>query len=801
MDIDTIKDPLVGSKVGNLVLDERIGEGGFGAVYRAHHVHIKRQHAVKILHTHLAGSREVVDRFHREAQLLAEIEHPNVVNITDFGVLAQGGLYLVMEFLKGQPMSDLMERRRPLPMEQILRIFFQLLGVLEEVHRRGIVHRDLKPDNIFLIAGGAPDMIKVLDFGIARVLQGTDGMNQTATGQVMGTPGYISPEQASGRVNLIGPPADLYSAGVMLFQCLTGKLPFESTVPWEVIRSHIMEEPPTLVEARPGTAFPQELEELVADSLAKEPGDRFKSARAFLDRLLKVLSTSEFPVGEVLAPFGGAFGPSSQTRQMPIQSGTQEVSHHDGEEPALPGHTRPLGAQEDGPEKTEAMPAGLPGSPTGPQRTEARAGGLREDPAEGRILAAPRKAYEEDITRRTTESQPVAKTRSEAAMLETLGPGTGEDRGDQTEVDAPPERASGGTIPLPGDKRIPSELSDTSADAFLETIVPGSAGLDTPQPEPLVMEEAEQPDDTLLDPSAAPSTPEPRKPDRPTRTFVREGEERSVPPTEKVERAPESKKRTLIWFMLSFLLVVGGGLGGGAWYVKSRSSRAVPDAGGTAAATIGQPPKGTPVDAGGSSPDAGGDGTAAPPKKPTPARASDRPGKGGGDDDDDDDARQPAAGAPDKGRTGGRAGKSRDPRGSRRSRRTKRALPRTRTRRRKPRRVAVRKTRQPKPAPKPKSGRCPADAGAHRWVRFKGVRAKARSFRYSGALRMVVVGNDACVKLPRGGRKVKLSHRRDALLYHRCIISLPSKVRTVSFRPVGSYDLAPDTPDCSVKKR
>src|SRR5580658_265550 len=220
---------------GRYRIDKIIGEGGMGVVYAAEHLHIRKRVAVKILHPEMSRMPEVVARFEREAMAAAHIDHPNVAAATDFGKLDDGSFFLVLEYVEGRSLRDLIVEGR-LPLVRALHIMEQIAGALGRAGAMGIVHRDLKPENVMLIQrDGTPDFVKVLDFGIAKVpLEGltaadvTRGPAQpvlTQLGMVYGTPEYMAPEQALGQP--VDVRADLYALGIMTYEMLTGVRPFE----------------------------------------------------------------------------------------------------------------------------------------------------------------------------------------------------------------------------------------------------------------------------------------------------------------------------------------------------------------------------------------------------------------------------------------------------------------------------------------------------------------------------------------------------------------------------------------------
>jgi serine/threonine-protein kinase len=268
---------------GKYKLTTLLGKGGMGSVYRGQHVVIGKQVAVKFLHAEFAGSEEVVKRFYREAQAAAAIGHDGIIDVMDVGIAPSGEPYLVMEFLEGESLADLLVRAGPLDVGAATGIFEPALRALHAAHAKGIVHRDLKPENIFIQhrPDGAP-RIKLIDFGISKITVGPGGEKLTQTGSVMGTPAYMSPEQAKGSTEL-DHRSDLYSMGVILYEMLTGKLPFKGENFTEIIISILTEEP---IPPREACAeFPGEAEPVLLRALIKDPAGRYGDALQFAEAL------------------------------------------------------------------------------------------------------------------------------------------------------------------------------------------------------------------------------------------------------------------------------------------------------------------------------------------------------------------------------------------------------------------------------------------------------------------------------------------------------------------------------------
>jgi len=302
---------------GRYRLDALVGRGGMGVVYRAEHVAIRRTVALKLLHASLAGIPELRRRFEREAAAIGRISHPNCVDVSDFGAIADGSLFLVMEYLEGRSLGDLLEDEHHLRPRRALRILRNVLAGLDHAHHAGIVHRDIKPDNVVLVRDGNDTTAKILDFGIAKVIgaaQPEESVKLTQAGVAFGTPIYMSPEQALG--NPVDGRADLYSASVMAFEMLTGRPPFFTDDKLEVMSMHTTREPPAMDEALrdtgyPGARVPRAVEDLIRRGLAKRPDDRFATAAdyiAALDVVLLDLSLEAAPDATSPTPITGTTG-------------------------------------------------------------------------------------------------------------------------------------------------------------------------------------------------------------------------------------------------------------------------------------------------------------------------------------------------------------------------------------------------------------------------------------------------------------------------------------------------------------
>ncbi|HTR50013.1 MAG TPA: protein kinase [Kofleriaceae bacterium] len=281
---------------GRYRLDATLGRGGMGLVYRATHVNLRRQVAVKILHPSLAASPDVRNRFEREALAVGHIDHPNCVSTYDVGRLPGGALYLAMELLEGKSLADVLEAEGQLAPGRALHILAHVLRGLGHIHAAGLIHRDIKPENIFLIRqGNDVDFAKILDFGIAKPMAGEldDGVRLTQAGMAFGTPIYMAPEQALG--NPMDGRADLYAAATIGYEMLCGQPPFYSEDKLEVMSMHAGKPVPPMRSrlVRGGKPVPSSVEKLIVRGLTKKPNDRYPNADVFLAAVEAVLHTRD----------------------------------------------------------------------------------------------------------------------------------------------------------------------------------------------------------------------------------------------------------------------------------------------------------------------------------------------------------------------------------------------------------------------------------------------------------------------------------------------------------------------------
>ncbi len=308
----------LGTLVGNYRLDRILGRGGMGTVYSGEHVYIKKPVAVKVLHPQFARYTEAVNRFLREARAASSINHPNIVDVTDFGLLGDGLVYFVMEYLDGKSLEDIIEREGAVELHRALNIANQMALALEAAHKMGVIHRDLKPDNVMLLARPGRrdlvriahedhlsdamvtereeswDFVKLLDFGIAKVLIPDELTAETVQGAVFGTPEYMSPESARGED--VDHRADIYSLGIILFDMLTGRPPFEAQAANEVLQMQIHRPPPSPREFAPHREITESAELVILKAMQKDPAKRYQS------------------MGELRTDLQGAYGTVSYRR-------------------------------------------------------------------------------------------------------------------------------------------------------------------------------------------------------------------------------------------------------------------------------------------------------------------------------------------------------------------------------------------------------------------------------------------------------------------------------------------------------
>jgi len=287
---NTLAGPWAGSIIdGRYRLTEKLGEGGMGTVYKVEHVRMGKVLALKVLRPEIAIDKKIKQRFHQEARLVSKLSHPNTIQVFDFGELEDGSLYIAMEYLSGRDLAWTLRTHGSLPERRAISIVIQVLGSLSEAHENNIIHRDVKPANIMLLKGRAgDDRVKVLDFGIAKLTEDEQRKHITGVADFLGTPAYMSPEQAKGES--LDSRSDLYSVGAMLFELVTGRGPFVGPTPLSIITKHMTESAPRFADVAPDKFVSSNLEKVVRKALAKDRQDRFASAEQMREALEQVRS-------------------------------------------------------------------------------------------------------------------------------------------------------------------------------------------------------------------------------------------------------------------------------------------------------------------------------------------------------------------------------------------------------------------------------------------------------------------------------------------------------------------------------
>ena len=326
---------------GRYKIEDVLGQGGMGMVFRATQTSVHRPVAVKTLNPSLAAAPQFFERFRREAEIASRLRHPNVITIYDFGRAQDGTCYYVMELLEGESLRELVKRDGPMTLRRAVNVIEQACRGLAHAHEQGAVHRDIKPHNIMVQQLDKRDFIKVLDFGLVKALEQEDEQQLTSTGQVLGTPQYMPPEQAGGEV--VDHRSDLYSMGGVFYYCLTGTSPYGANTVRKALTAALTQPLPTVAAKRQGAPVPPALEEFIQKALAREKEDRYQSAQEFLDALLDAVADASpeeldaLPSGSA-AEVGAGSKPGHRSvsrpgRSSPSAAGSRPPAARGGSQP------------------------------------------------------------------------------------------------------------------------------------------------------------------------------------------------------------------------------------------------------------------------------------------------------------------------------------------------------------------------------------------------------------------------------------------------------------------------------------
>ncbi|MBC8000899.1 MAG: protein kinase, partial [Leptolyngbya sp.] len=290
-DEDLESRPLIFDNVWHIL--ERLGEGGMSVVYKARHLDLNRLVAIKVLLPHLTSNTKNLQRFRQEAVTASSLNHPNLIHVENFGQTPDGRTFIIMDFVEGESLSELLAKERKLDPIRALFIFVQAANALQHAHERNVIHRDLKPSNIMLIKGDEGESVKIVDFGIAKLLLDDDDQMQhlTQTGEVFGSPVYMSPEQCRGEK--LDARSDIYSFGVLMYETLAGHPPLKGTNVLDTMQKHLYEQPNPLVEGNAPDSLLKRLNVIVLKAMDKERGSRYKSMLELQDDLNSSLLAAE----------------------------------------------------------------------------------------------------------------------------------------------------------------------------------------------------------------------------------------------------------------------------------------------------------------------------------------------------------------------------------------------------------------------------------------------------------------------------------------------------------------------------
>jgi serine/threonine protein kinase len=337
-----------------------IGQGGMGVVYKALHVAFDELRALKVMHPSLMSDESFVKRFRHEAVITRRLQHPNAVRVDDIDEAEDGRPFIVMEYIEGRSLKAIIYEEGAMAIPRVCSISKQVAAALEAAHELGMIHRDIKPENIVLLGMAPHEQTKVLDFGIAKIKEARmkegSGMTLTGAGVVVGTPQYMSPEQAMGRRgDQLDGRSDLYSLGVVMYQMLSGELPFRAETTMEMLIAHMQKPPIPLNQAHPELKIPEPMSKLVMRLLEKSPDARPASARALIEELEHVqeapapLNVTRIAAPEkVYSPPERAYSPEAAARALKesLESGVRPVRRHPTPPPLAPPRPAPPPAEQ-----------------------------------------------------------------------------------------------------------------------------------------------------------------------------------------------------------------------------------------------------------------------------------------------------------------------------------------------------------------------------------------------------------------------------------------------------------------------